>query len=117
MAKKSNRLIQLESIFVSGGTLPSPKEVIVSGEKALNVAEALNTTTFLMLQILSKERLDITTIAKKIGLSEAYISEQVRTLEELGLINITYERGKRGIRKICDSTVEKIILVINELPK
>jgi predicted transcriptional regulator len=97
LAKKSNRLIQLESVLVAGGTLLSPKEVIVSREKALNVAEALNTTTFLMLQILSKERLDITTIAKKIGLSEAYISEQVRTLEELGLINITYERGKRGI--------------------
>ncbi len=103
--------------MVTGETLPSPKEVIVSGEKALTLAEALNTTTFLMLQILSTERLDITTIAKKIGLSEAYISEQVRALEDLGLINITYERGKRGIRKICDSTVEKIILVINEPPK
>ena len=103
--------------MVAGETLPSPKEVIVSGKMALNVAEALNSTTFLMLQILSTEHLDITTIAKRIGLSEAYISEQIRTLEELGLVNITYERGKRGIRKICDSTVEKITLVINEPPK
>jgi len=44
-----------------------------------------------MLQILAAERLDITTIAKRIELSEAYISEQVRTLEELKLLNITYE--------------------------
>jgi predicted transcriptional regulator len=100
-----------------GETLPTPKDVVVSGKTALTVAEALNSTTLLMLQILTTERLDITTMAKRIGLSEAYISEQVRALEELNLINITYERGKRGIRKICDSTVEKITLIIHEQPK
>lgn len=100
-----------------GGTLPSPKEITVSGVKALEVAEALNSTTLKILQLLSEERLDITTIAKRIGLSEAYISEQVRTLEELKLLNINYERGKRGIRKVCDSTLEKITLVISDEPQ
>lgn len=86
----------------------------VSGETALKVAEALNSTTLKMLQILGHERLDVTTISKRLELSEAYISEQVRLLEELKLINVSYERGKRGIRKVCESGVDKVTLIIKD---
>ena len=92
--------------------LPALKEIVVSGETALKIAEALNSTTLRMLQVLGCERLDVTTISKRLGLSEAYISEQVRLLEELKLINVTYERGKRGIRKVCESAVEKVTIVV-----
>jgi predicted transcriptional regulator len=90
------------------------KEIIVSGEEALKIADALNATTLRMLQILWQERLDVSTIGKRLGLSEAYISAQVRMLEELKLIHVTYERGKRGIRKICEATVEKVTIIIKE---
>lgn len=86
--------------------------MVVSGERALRVAEALNATTLRMLQILSKERLDISTIAKRLDLSEAYISEQVQLLEELKLVKVKYEKGKRGIRKICKSAVKTITIKI-----
>jgi predicted transcriptional regulator len=92
----------------------SVKERIASGEEALKIAEAINSTTMRMLQVLASERLDVTTISKRLNLSEAYISEQVRVLEDLKLINVSYERGKRGIRKICESAVEKVTLVIKE---
>jgi len=88
------------------------EEMVVSGDEALKVAEALNSTTLRMLQILSQERLDVSTIAVRLGLSEAYISEQVRVLEELKLIKVGYERGKRGIRKICESAIKVITIVI-----
>ena len=88
------------------------EEMVVSGDEALKVAEALNSTTLKMLQILSQERLDVSTIAVRLGLSEAYISEQVRVLEDLKLIKVGYERGKRGIRKICESAVKVITIVI-----
>jgi predicted transcriptional regulator len=88
--------------------------MVVSGDDALKVAEAINSTTLKMLQVLGLERLDVTTISKRLGFSEAYISEQVRLLEDLKLINVSYERGKRGIRKICESAVEKVTLVIKE---
>lgn len=87
-------------------------EMIVTGEEAFKVAEALTSTSLRVLQLLSKERLDVSTIAKRLGLSEAYISEQVRVLEELKLIKVSYGRGKRGIRKICQSAVNKITIVI-----
>ena len=88
------------------------EEMVVSGDEALKVAEALNSTTLKMLQILSQKRLDVSTIAVRLGLSEAYISEQVRVLEDLKLIKVGYERGKRGIRKICESAVKAITIVI-----
>ena len=88
------------------------REIVVSGEQALKVAEALTATTMKMLQLLWQEPLDISTIGKKLGLSQAYISEQVRLLEELKLLNITYARGKRGIRKICSPAVQQVTLII-----
>src|SRR4030043_1064394 len=91
---------------------PEKKEIVVSGEEALKVAEALTTTTMKMLQLLWQEPLDVSTIGRRLGLSEAYISEQVRLLEELKLISVSYEKGKRGIKKICKAVVEKVTIVI-----
>ena len=88
------------------------REIVVSGEQALKVAEALTATTMKMLQLLWQEPLDVSTIGKKLGLSQAYISEQVKLLEELKLLNVTYARGKRGIRKICSPAVEQVTLII-----
>ena len=87
-------------------------EMVVAGEEAQKVAEALTATTLKMLRVLSEERLDVSTIARKLDLSEAYMSEQVRMLEEAKLIKVSYERGKRGIRKLCELAVSRIIIVI-----
>lgn len=89
-------------------------EIVVSGSRALEVAEALTSTTLKILQLLSEEKLDISTIGLRLDLSEAYISEQVRILEELKLINVNYERGKRGIRKVCESAVKRITIIIKK---
>jgi predicted transcriptional regulator len=86
--------------------------MVVAGSEALTVAEALTATTMKILQLLSNERLDVSTIGTRLGLSEAYISEQIRLMEDLKLVNVTYERGKRGIRKVCEAAVKKITIVI-----
>lgn len=88
------------------------KELTVSGSEALKVADALNSTTYRILQLISKERLDVSTIAERLGFSEAHASEQIRLLEDLKLIEVSYERGKRGIRKVCALAVEKVTIVI-----
>ncbi len=90
-----------------------PDEIVVSGEKALDIAEALTATSMKILQLLSKEQLDITTIGLRLGLSEAYISEQVRVMEDLKLVNVTYARGKRGIRKVCETAIKRVTIVIS----
>lgn len=93
------------------------KEISVSGQEALRFTEALNDTTLRMLQVLATERLDVTSISKRLDLSEAYISEQVRVLEDLKLIKVTYERGKRGIRKVCESAIDKVTIIITGQPQ
>lgn len=99
--------------LVEGDNL-SADEITVTGSRALEVAEALTSTTMKILQLLSAERLDVSTIGVRLDLSEAYISEQIRVLEELGLIKVSYERGKRGIRKVCETAIRKVTIIIKE---
>ena len=94
--------------------MPEGAEIVVSGEDALRVAEALTATTMKMLQLLWLGPLDVSTIGRKLGLSEAYISEQVKHLEELKLLTVSYAKGKRGIRKVCAPAVEKVTLLIRK---
>ena len=88
------------------------EDLVVVGDEALKVAEALTATTLRILRLLSIERLDVSTIATRLGLSEAYMSEQIRLLEDVKMIKVNYETGKRGIRKVCQSAVSKVTLVI-----
>ena len=86
------------------------EDIIVSGEDALRVADALNSTSMRVLQLLLKEHLDISTIADRLNLSQPYVSEQIRKLQETNLVRVSYESGKRGIRKICELAVKKIVI-------
>jgi len=90
----------------------SKRELTVSGSEALKVADALNSTTYRILQLISDMPLDVSTIAEKLDLSEAYVSEQIRELEDLKLIHVSYGRGKRGIRKICSLAVDRVTIII-----
>lgn len=96
---------------MDGATLEL-KEISVEGEEAVKVVDALTSTSFRILQLLSEERLDISTIAQRLNLSQAYISVQIAQIEEARLIKVNYERGKRGIRKVCELAVGKISIVI-----
>ena len=91
------------------------EDIIVSGEDALRVADALNSTSMRVLQLLLREHLDISTIADRLNLSQPYVSQQIRKLQETNLVRVSYESGKRGIRKICELAINKIIIEIKPL--
>ncbi len=77
--------------------------------------KALSSQTNLkILQLLSQEKLDISTIATRLKLSEPSISEGVKQLENLQLVRTSYAAGKRGIRKVCELAIEKLILTFKE---
>jgi len=90
------------------------KEIVAVREVVLKLADALTSTNVKILRILRKEQLDISTLADRMDLSQAYISEQLRLLEDLSLVTVTYMRGKRGIRKLCTSSIEKITLILTD---
>lgn len=90
-------------------------EICVEGEGVFKMAQALSSkTSFRILQLLANEKLDVSTIALRLDLSEAHISEEVSNLEDLNLIRVSYAPGKRGIRKICELQVDKIILSLKK---
>lgn len=90
------------------------EELVVSGEKALKVAGALNVANFKILKAIQKESLYISSLARILGYTESYISEKIALLEELGLVNIKYERGKRGIRKIASSKLGRLVINLED---
>lgn len=83
----------------------------ISGQEAMNVATLISSEAcFRILELLDKEELDVSTMAKRLGFSEAHISEELSRLEEVGLVKAHYMKGKRGIRKICALNYNKIII-------
>jgi predicted transcriptional regulator len=94
--------------------LSSEKEMVVSGEKVEEVADALNKTNVKILKATLKEPLYISTLAKRVETSGACISESVRVLEDLKMVSIKYECGERGIRKIVSSNFEKIVIILKD---
>ena len=100
------------SLVVLGEFFMAARELTVSGSDAVKVADALNSTTYRILQLISEEAFDVSTIAEKLEISEAYVSAQIRELEDLELIQVSYGRGKRGIRKICKLAVDRVTLVL-----
>lgn len=89
--------------------------VELHGEEALRMAEAIaSETRFKILQVLSTERLDVSTIAKRLQVSEAYASGEITLLENLGIIKASYERGKRGIRKVCQLVIGRIVINLEQ---
>jgi len=91
----------------------SSEELKTTGKEAVKLIQGLSSiTNFKILQLLSKEDLDVSTIAKKMKLSEAHISGEIRKLIGLNIVKVTYKPGKRGIRKVCMLAVKKISIVI-----
>ena len=86
-------------------------ELEVSGEAARRVAAALgNETSLRILELVSTRGLDVSTVANKLGLTESTISVDLQELETIGLIDVTYAKGKRGIRKICRLAKDRICI-------
>jgi predicted transcriptional regulator len=91
----------------------SSEEIKLTGKDALKLIEGLSSiTSFKILQLLSKENLDISSIAHEMKLSKAHISGEINRLEDLQIVTINYTPGKRGTRKVCTLAVKQISIVI-----
>jgi len=96
-------------IFSRGKTAPSNNQLT-------SVFNALgDKTRFALLSILSKdEEICVSELAQKVGISNAGVSQQLKILEQVGLI----KRKRRG-QKICyevkveDSVIKKIVKLIS----
>ena len=93
----------------------SSEELKIAGKDAVKLIQGLSSvTSFKILQLLSKETLDVSSIARRMKFSEAHISGEIKRLENLQLVNTTYAPGKRGIRKVCMLAVKKISIILKQ---
>nr|MDO8082964.1 ArsR family transcriptional regulator [Candidatus Freyarchaeota archaeon] len=84
-------------------------ELNVKGDEVAKVAKALASETRLqLLKLLSEKNMDVSRIAAKLNQTEANISAQIKILEKVGLLKSHYEPGEHGVRKVCETAVEKI---------
>ncbi len=83
------------------------REQIVSVTKAI-----ASQTRYQILKLLSEREHDISRLAEALNQTEANISAQVKQLEKAKLIESRYEPGNHGVRKICKTSVSKVIINI-----
>jgi predicted transcriptional regulator len=86
-------------------------ELNVKGDEVAKIAKALASETRLqLLKLLSEKNMDVSRIAAKLNQTEANISAQIKILEKAGLLKSHYEPGEHGVRKVCETAAEKIII-------
>ena len=86
----------------------SEEKVIIALAKALS-----SPTRFNIVKLLLDKEMDISSIAKKMKQTEANTSAQIKYLERAGVLDSRYEPGAHGVRKVCKTKVNKIILNIH----
>ncbi|MEB3806755.1 MAG: ArsR family transcriptional regulator [Desulfurococcales archaeon] len=65
-----------------------------------------------ILEVLAEGPTDLDSLAKQIGQSKANISSQIRQLESIGIIRASYVPGNRGIKKILELNVDRILMAV-----
>ena len=86
----------------------SDPEEIVKISKTLSVMARVN-----ILKLTSEKPLDITELSELLHMSKGNISNHVTELENAGLIEVKYENGVKGIRKVVRPKYEKIVILLN----
>ncbi|ARM75969.1 ArsR/SmtB family transcription factor [Acidianus manzaensis] len=88
--------------------------VISDPEDILKISSAFSSMTRInILKITSLEPKSITELSNELMMTKGNISSQVSELEHAGLIEIKYENGEKGIKKIIKSKYDKIIILLS----
>lgn len=97
-----------EGIYARNGTL-----FVIGPRHMAKVAKVLaSETRTKILEVLAEGTTDLDSLAKQIGQSKANISSQIRLLESIGAVKASYVPGNRGIKKVLELNVDKILMKI-----
>ena len=104
-----------ESVPTKEGIYPRDKTLYVVGAKAIaKVSSALaSESRAKILTILKGGPAALEDIAAQVNQSKANVSSQIRKLEEAGIVRSHYVPGQRGIKKVVELTVNKIVMMIS----
>ncbi|AWR94353.1 ArsR/SmtB family transcription factor [Acidianus brierleyi] len=83
-------------------------------EEILKIAEALSSITRInILKILNESPKSITELSEELKMTKGNISNQVALLENAGLVDIEYQNGVKGIKKIIKTKYNRIIISLD----
>ncbi len=96
-----------EGIYEIDGVL-----YVIGSRHIVKVAKALaNDTRAKIIEKLLEGPRDLNELAEDVDQSKANISNQIRKLEEVGIVKSSYNPGHRGIKKYVELNVKKIVMV------
>ncbi|MDP8003200.1 MAG: ArsR/SmtB family transcription factor [Caldisphaera sp.] len=103
-----------ESVPMKEGIYERNRVLYVIGPKAIaKVSSALaSDTRAKILSILQKGPTDLEDLANLVNQSKANVSSQIRKLEEVNIVRSKYSPGQRGIKKIVELIVDKMVMTI-----
>ncbi len=106
----------IKSVPKAPGIYERNRVLVVKGEEyILKVTSALSSSTRLkILKYLKDKEVDVGKIAELINQSKANASAQIRILEQADLIKTSYKPGLRGVKKLCRTTIDKILILLGE---
>lgn len=89
--------------------------IISDPEEILKISTAFSSMTRInILKIVTESPKSITELSQELMMTKGNVSSQVAELEKAGLIEIKYESGKKGIKKVIKGKYEKIIIQISD---
>ena len=87
------------------------KTLIIDGDGALNVLQALGSETrLLILSLLSHRVMNVSDLTKALGLPHSTVNFNLKQLEEAGLLQVQYTPGTRGRQKLISKRYDEVLL-------
>jgi predicted transcriptional regulator len=87
------------------------KTLIVDGDGALNVLQALGSETrLLILSLLSHRVMNVSDLTAALGLPHSTVNFNLKQLEDAGLLQIQYTPGTRGRQKLISKRYDEVLL-------
>jgi predicted transcriptional regulator len=87
------------------------KTLVVDGDGALNVLQALGSETrLLILSLLSHRVMNVSDLTAALGLPHSTVNFNLKQLEDAGLLQIQYTPGTRGRQKLISKRYDEVLL-------
>ena len=70
-----------------------------------------------ILDLLKDKKLNVSDIAKKLGIPQSTVSTNLKFLEEAGLVKVEIASGKKGAQKLCSPCYEEIVFQLPSMKR
>ena len=85
-------------------------ELDINDSETLKLMKALSSETRIELLRFFRNGMDISRLAIQTGKTEASVSDNIKKLEDAGIVESIFQPGSHGVRKIPKIRIKKLII-------